>query len=307
MLKNFKGNRQVTSSSTLSTKLYVASNSASSCEYHRIVLPFRNLGELNLRVPVLWFNRTFRHGIEKVISAKERGAKIVMDLDDMFRLEEDHYLFHAWKSFGVTEQIIDHLKLADVVMVTNTVLADLVKGVNPNIVIVPNALPYDQDQFTRSTRDDDTRLIYVAGPSHASDAKILDFGGELTVAGLKVDGCEFKETVPTVRYMALYDGHLAAVAPLVSNTFNRCKSNLKLLEAGAKGLPLFASAVHPYKNDRDTVTILMKEDESWKKRLSKYSDEGLKELGEITAEHVRTHYHLNDSNQIRRQVFESFS
>lgn len=297
----------MTSSTTLSAKLYVASNSASSCEYHRIVLPYGHLPELNLKRPVLWFNRLFRHGTDRVRSAKERGAAIVVDLDDNFQLEADHYLHDSWKVHRVTEQIVENFELADVVMVTNKVLADKVREINPNIVIVPNALPYDTGQFKRSTRFNESRVIYVAGPSHADDVKLLDFETGLTVAGLLVRNQGYKSVVPTVRYMDLYDGHRVAVAPLVDTPFNRCKSNLKLLEAGAKGLPLFASNIHPYKNDTDDVTMLVHRSESWSRRLSQYSDSALADLGESTAAHVRKHYHLKDSNEIRRQVFESFT
>lgn len=297
----------MTSSSILSNKLYVAASSASSCEYHRIVLPYTNLPKMDLKVPIVWFNRLFKGSVEKIVSAKKRGAKVVMDLDDAFELGSDHYLYDAWHENGVTDQILEQMALSDVVTVTNQVLADLVKTVHKNIVIVPNALPFDQDQFTRSTRNDESRLIYVGGPSHAADAALMDFDSGLCVAGTVIKGASHKEVVATVRYMDLYDGHRAAVAPLLDTRFNRCKSNLKLLEAGAKGLPLFASDVHPYKNKVDKITQLIKIGDSWKKRLSQYSDSDLKDLGEATAMHVRKHYQLSKSNKIRKQIFESFS
>lgn len=231
-----------------------------------------------------------------------------MDLDDLFRLGQDHYLYDSWKQFGVTEQIIQHLKLADVVTVTTDILANMVVEVNKNVVIVPNALPFDQDQFTMNERFDDTRLIYVAGTSHQKDFELMDFNSGLTVAGLHIDNLPTKEVMPAVRYMSLYDGHQAALAPLVDTEFNRCKSNLKLLEAGAKGLPLFASKIPPYLNSNDASIIQYVEyGKSWKAMTQRYSNEHLADIGAMTAQHVRKHYHLKDANAVRRQIFESFS
>ena len=39
-----------------------------------------------------------------------------------------------------------------------------------------------------------------------------------------------------------------AVAPLEDHPFNRAKSNLRLLEFGALGVPVVASDIHPYRN-----------------------------------------------------------
>ena len=61
---------------------------------------------------------------------------------------------------------------------------------------------------------------------------------------------EFHELVPYNRYpraLAELDLDLA-VAPLLDNDFNRCKSRLKLLEYGMLGIPVVASDVVPYRD-----------------------------------------------------------
>ena len=57
--------------------------------------------------------------------------------------------------------------------------------------------------------------------------------------------------------MDVYNGHAISVAPLVNTSFNRSKSNLKALEAGAKGLAFVGSKVHPYENSLDDGVVLL--------------------------------------------------
>lgn len=108
-------------------------------------------------------------------------------------------------------------------------------------------------------------------------------------------------------YLSLLDGHRAVLAPLLSNRFNACKSNLKALEAGAKGLPLIASQVAPYWNavDKDVVLFASTPDE-WRTHQRRILDDGAfaEDRGAALAEHVRKHYHLNKVNELRRQILE---
>lgn len=57
-------------------------------------------------------------------------------------------------------------------------------------------------------------------------------------------GVKVQEYLPALNKMNLD----VAVAPLVDNEFNRCKSNLKLIEFGAVGVPVICSKVYPYSN-----------------------------------------------------------
>ena len=46
-----------------------------------------------------------------------------------------------------------------------------------------------------------------------------------------------------------------ALAPLEDNTFNQCKSNLRLLEYGACGFPVVCSDVRPYQGDLPVTRV----------------------------------------------------
>lgn len=297
----------MTKSSTPTAKLYIEVKETLSCDYHRIVLPYRYLGKVTTKVPVLWLNRYSRHGIGFLKRQKARGVKIVVDIDDDFDLDINHNLYHYWNNSGIRDSIIESLKLADRVTVTTARLADKIRLVNKNIEIIPNALPFDQDQFCLSKNFSSTKAIYVAGPSHNNDVAWIEPSDDVTIACLGHKGFKRKDCQPLKSYMSLYDGHRLALAPLVKNSFNECKSNLKLLEAGAKGIPLLASKCLPYYNKTDKgITLFAETPAEFNKIIKSASVEFLEEAGQATAEHVRRHYHIKDSNKIRKQIFESF-
>jgi hypothetical protein len=46
-----------------------------------------------------------------------------------------------------------------------------------------------------------------------------------------------------------------AIAPLEDNLFNRCKTNLRLLEYGACGFPVVCSDIEPYRGDLPVTRV----------------------------------------------------
>ena len=294
-----------------------------SCGYHRIDLPFSQL-KADLKVPVLVFNRYMQQGVGALIAKRLRGFKIVADLDDFWDLPPEHYLSPAWNASGTPAKIRACMGAADVVLVTNATLADHVRALNPNEVIVPNALPFDEGQFTRTITASDT-FVYAGGSSHVPDVLPLAeafndprvvFAGddpkhrEWIRMRQIAPRAQYTAAKPVTAYMSVYDGHLAALAPLVDNAFNRCKSNLKMLEAGAKGLPLIASNMSPYANDTAAGNVLLAGSTAeWQAHLRFLRERPARaaELGEALAAHVRERYQLRDANEIRRQVLESFA
>ena len=294
-----------------------------SCDYHRVVLPFQYL-KVSPRVPVFWFNRVASGGLSQLRQLKARGVHIVMDLDDHFELPTDHYLFQSFKRSGMTQNIVSGLRLADLVVVTSSLLAAAVRPFNANVVVVPNALPFDQGQFRLSQdKVSSTSLVYAAGTSHYPDLRMVGDHlppGCLTVAGELAGSAEWarmrictpdqqwRSMLPLNSYMTAYDGHRAAIAPLVDNAFNRCKSNLKTLEAGAKGIALLASDCPPYRNWLDErYVIYCKSVNDWAREISGLTASKAEDYGGALAAHVRQHYQLKDANEVRRQIIESFA
>lgn len=315
-------------------RLYCDNKLGSGCDYHRVVMPFAD----NKFVPknnVLVFNRVYSRGADEVKRLKGQGVKIVVDLDDFYELNPEHYLANVFESHS--KNIVEMIKLADIVIVTTEYLAYKIRPLNRNVVVIRNALPFDTGQFTLSEdKLSGTPLIWAGGASHYADLSLVANSFDdhiLTIAGYevhedakpgtsqyltsnewkkvlrKLQNAEYKPAIHNLgKYMDVYDGHSIAIAPLVDNDFNSCKSNLKILEAGAKGLPIICSKVLPYYNPVDANAVFYAENKAeWHYEVVKLlrNPNYAKDRGAMLAEHVRIHYDLKDANEMRRQVIES--
>ncbi|WP_322092813.1 glycosyltransferase family protein [Paraburkholderia bannensis] len=330
-LKSTKADESITPSpkpGAASRSLVIDGTNATSCAYHRLVLPFSML-DVTPRVPVFVFNRHPVCGVSGLIRLREQGVRIVADVDDLWMLERTHYLSGHYTRDGITRRTVASLALADVVMVTNEALADQVRMINREIVIVPNALPFDSGQFTRnagaSPGNARTPFVYAAGASHHDDIAVyravFEAGG-VTLAGVNRVHPEWGRILklmprvpvtqerPVTEYMGVYDGHAVALAPLVDTAFNRCKSNIKTLEAGCKAMPIITSRVHPYLNARDRDYVLYAESAAeMRAHMDRCARDRtfVKETGEALAAHVRRCYSLPAANEVRRQVLMAFA
>lgn len=233
---------------------------------------------------IYMFNRDVTIPATKLLQMKkERGFKIVMDLDDYWILPPSHYLYEVWDSSAYSAKIISYMLIADVVTVTNERLADFVKSFCKNILIYPNAVPFDG---SISTQSDKMRFLYAGGITHLPDVKLLDSAfrrigdepfihnkSEYILCGFDIkhqsdtwDGMAkvFSRTksfrvygqLPLDRYMEHYENADVCLVPLVENTFNSCKSTLKMIEAASQGKPCIVSEVLPYTELKDAPAVL---------------------------------------------------
>lgn len=100
-----------------------------------------------------------------------------------------------------------------------------------------------------------------------------------------------------------------SLVPLVKNTFNMCKSELKMIEAGFKGKAVIVSDVNPYKllaNDKNS--FLVKGINTWYKQI-KYcinNPNAVKDKAEQLHEDVKAKYRLQDLVDKRKQVYDLY-
>lgn len=109
-------------------------------------------------------------------------------------------------------------------------------------------------------------------------------------------------------YINFYDQADVAIIPLCKNDWNSYKSELKLIEAGCKHIPVICSDVEPYNLLKGKPGIMWVETpDDWIKHI-KYcikNPQFVKDQGAALAEWVKNDYDLLKWNVVRKQVLEN--
>ncbi len=189
---------------------------------------------------------------------------LVLSLDDLLTEIPNYNQFSKSNPKDIQSKIKTALKLVDRLIVTTEYLADKFSHLHKNIKVINNLLPKELwlNQSIVKNQNKKLRIGWAGAAQHEKDLAWLKpiisatknqvqwvFYGYLP-DNLGSHFIEFHKNTSFANYHSTL-GALQldiAIAPLVSNTFNRAKSNLKLLEYGALGLPTICSAIDSYKN-----------------------------------------------------------
>lgn len=238
---------------------------------------------------------------------KERGKKIVVDLDDWIETNDDNPNKKDHEESDAFFTISQTIRIADLVTVTTPYLAEKVKDYNKNVVVVPNYV--DSSHFQPKQIKNNTgelRIGYFGSITHQKDLELVEkpmkevikkYGAKfIQVCDPRLSdkyqgyNMEFVWPVPFEWYPnRLYGLQLDfAIAPLVDNEFNRCKSWIKPLEGAVCGIPTVSSSVEPYMSLPDQ--FIKVEPNDWGAKLNEFcSDSQLcKKLGEKSVEFLNT-------------------
>jgi len=267
---------------------------------------------------------------------KQMGSKVVMDMDDDWILPANHINYDTYVEYKPV--IENNLRMADLVTCTNEILAERIYPFNNNVKIFPNALPYGEHQFTLDKEEDErVRIFWCGGATHEHDLKILkypfrrliDFSSKIKmVLGGYTDTDPVSKIIwdrmfnsftsngqlpwsrigglnPT-EYMNLYNYADIMVVPLEESPWHACKSNLKLLEAACKKIPVVVSKVNPYALDTDAPVFWVEHQSDWYKHLKFLINNKNARLdyGEKIYEWANKKYHLKNINIGRKSTFE---
>ena len=266
------------------------------------------------------------------------GVKVVVDLDDWYFLPPHHINYQHYKPR--VPIIRENLKRADLVTVSTEYLKQAVKkDIGVESVVLPNSVDFTEPQFRiNRTESNKVRFGWCGGATHGKDLEIIaeDLATLHTMSEAKgryqlvlhgyVDNDVFWRKAAGIfsfgnradagalsvihaanvfTYAQGYNRFDVALAPLIDDEFNRCKSELKCIEAGAFGLPIIASDVVPYQLAKEKLgdgVILVRNKRGAflkeMKRLINNPDE-VKERGRIAHEAVKKHFNVHTNNELR--------
>lgn len=320
--------------------------------YHRILAPVLNLNadvshvptldikddlvELFSKFDTLFLSRILsadENQFEKIYTAiQETGIKLVVDIDDYWSLPPQHGLYKWYKQNKITYKIAQTLRLADVVITTHGRLANKVRELGvKEIVICPNAINLDHDQWKEPEYDRARFTVGWAGSSHhvmdlnmvrTSFMQLVDkevgivFGGYkdgypqnyfeyILSANGKNPNYKRIHAMDVWNYGRMYDYMDVSIAPLKKDDFNMMKSELKAVEAGVKGCGFIASNIHPYTLICDsTNSILVDKPNDFYRAIMRYKNdpEMLTSHREKLKQDIKEKRNLTEINKIREEI-----
>lgn len=107
------------------------------------------------------------------------------------------------------------------------------------------------------------------------------------------------------QFGTVYDEMDIVVAPLVNNSFNNCKSNIKMLEAGFKDCGIMVSSIHPYlplATKANSYSLNEKNFFEWQKIILRNPNLNEDKKAQL-AEDVKP-YSLNTLSKKRKEIYE---
>lgn len=312
-------------------------------KYHRILMPIMLSGEEYLLrgiiteddvkdIDILFFNRHIPGvSIQRVLDWREKyGFSIIVDFDDHWYLGPDHYLYEQYKKFRVSEFMEAWIKESDAVFVTHERLFHDVFPLNPNVYILPNAIP-KVDQFVcKKVPSDFTRVFWAGGVTHKKDIALLrqpvkricSPAVQFVMAGYVAKNPEWAamasaftnggrfnheltESLPVESYYYAYSKCDIAMIPLVETKFNTYKSNLKILEAANIGAPVVVSRVHPYLGFPEELVNYVSSQGDWYKQVKKLlaAPGQARCQGDLLHKYCNEHFNFDKINEVRKNIF----
>lgn len=203
--------------------------------------------------------------------ARFNGCFKVAELDDYLPQIPRKSAHHGSLPKDILKTMRKSLTLVDRFVVSTPALAEMLDGMHPDIRVVENHLPLHwwADVRTERRAGRKPRVGWGGAAGHRGDLELiadvvqaLSDEVEWVFFGMCPDKLKpfVHEIVPPVA-IGDYPKRLAslnldlALAPLEDNTFNQCKSNLRLLEYGACGFPVVCSDVRPYQGDLPVTRV----------------------------------------------------
>jgi hypothetical protein len=292
--------------------------------YHRLQIPYEDLLMRGFLVKFGQLDEIDKYKdvmthlvVNRGVSSKNHRAfkamllknniKLILDIDDWWVLPRSHANRNAQK----TQDIIWTIKIADEIHTTNAYLAEKVQKENPYVPIwvLPNAIDTRRGQWEDIEKEEGFNVGYMGALHHDEDLTY----NRINLAGLnsysipyykeRLNASNEFERADWSDYGKLYKKIHVSIAPLAPSTFNKCKSNLKALEAGFTKTCIIAQDMHPYTPFlNESNSILCKGPAHWEQELKNLDPERCKALAEQLHKDVQF-YSIENINNTRQQCY----
>ena len=268
------------------------------------------------------------------------NVRLILDLDDYWVLESGHPMYGIYREKGISQIIRNHIKVVDHVICTNDFLADKVRMLNKNVTVIPNCTYSWYQQFVPNpTKSDRVRFGWFGGAQHYEDIILMEQGMGVLADDKALDGRYmlylggWNENEMYYRYEMIFSAYGKSknysriqaadiysyvggynfvdvcLAPLRDTTFNRCKSELKIIEAAAMGKALIASDVYPYnevlRHGENALVVKESRPRDWYKAIKMLTNDS--EMREALAANlqadVKERFNVDHWGKVRMELY----
>lgn len=306
-----------------------------------------------MNADIVVFHRPMtQQALDLAVKLKKIGKKIVLDNDDTYKRDSGVPIIMSRMLENPEEKLAmidtglkEFAKLADMVTVSTEFLADEYRDVNDNVVVLDNCVD-KRDWFVPKKNGTDKVRIGIIGSVASNkdyeqiipfldtikdrdDVQIVLFalppkteGTKLAVELYKPEfdfwkqyNPEWHHFVPMKEYTKkLNDLKLDIILiPRYDNYFNRCKSNLKFLEASMLKVPVvaqgFEDGLSPYQVDKEDADHMMicKTPDEWIQSINNLiSNKKIREtIGEEAYNYVLEKYDIKNNKHKWAEAYQT--
>lgn len=294
------------------------------------------------------------HKVELARILKRAGKKIVFDNDDTFK-DDGGFKWNEFMNkerlerglARINDAVDTFITEADLITCSTEFLKKEYESLNKNVVVLPNCIdPFYFDEPKRNetdvvrigitgsvavTTDLDICMPIIKHFENRKDVQMVMFSmppkdGDLRMRQLYaeeykfLDSCtnlEWQPFVPMSRYFdTLNDLKLdMMIIPRIDSYFNRCKSNLKFLEASMFEIPVIAQGFtdnqSPYQqNPEDAKHMkIVIDNRDWIDAIEALINNkaARREQGRLAKEYVLKNYNIEDKAHLWEEAYESIN
>ena len=161
---------------SLDPHIYIGENYKDEFEIDIVKsMPHENLETFFKKYDLVHVHKTFDKDCKIISLLKFLDIPVIVDIDDHFKLGQDHPMYYTAKAEKWHLPIINHLKAATCVTTTTPIFAELIKQYNSNVVVLPNAINPTEAQFVgdkNPSKDGRLRVGVICGSSHLKDLEL---------------------------------------------------------------------------------------------------------------------------------------
>ncbi len=249
------------------------------------------LNQYNIKV-CLTQRQFYKQQIESMNRYKNHGIIIINDLDDMLWQVPTTNPFAKVYNGEVRKNLKESVQTAHFSTVSTIPLKEEVKKfTGKDSFVIPNMLEDEWYVEPHVRKNEKLKVLWTGSSTHHGDLNALIkvvtfledkvdfiFMGALPngITEEKYSNVGFVKGVDFDKYrrtlVKLSQEVDVAIVPLEPCRFNECKSNLKMLEMGAVGLPVVTSDIYPYQDSVRKVKWSNKQHKDWIDILLEYSN-----------------------------------